>query len=405
MAAKFTGDKLKVVIYTYFLISLLLLTFGTLEPYADCSKTSSENCTDFITFLAGASIARDGRIKEIYNQDLQTKYQYFFTAPNQMERLLSFRLLPFVAYLYIPLLYLEPAVAFYTQAAVNIILLFLSVWIIKKSYQLNLGAFWLCTSTILGFIPFRTAVLGGQISTLILLVLCISIYLTKHSKYFLAGALLGLLFLKVNMLAVVPFLFVVEYLRNRLSFKGLASGFLTSSFVIVGLNVLIYGPDLLTIYPHNLILGESLRYGIPLISNNNPISLMSLITNNRYILFSGTVIISLGIAFIFLLLFRKIKNFDLLYATVPALGLFLNFHTMASDLTLLVLSIYLIGNYYFNLSKKQMVGLLKCFGVIFIFSLCTWLEIYHIYIVGWLTLLLFFYITLRVSVGLIEKTA
>ncbi len=399
MTAKHQSDLPKFLVYSYFLISLLILFVGTLGPYSDYTKTDPDKLNDFIAFIVGASIVRDGKVKELYDRNLQVTYQDTIIAPNKINGLLSFRLLPVVAYIYIPLLYLKPVAAFYTQAGINMILLFLSIWVIKKTFRINWDVFWLCTSTILTFIPFRTVVLGGQLSALMLLVLCTSIYLAKHSRYFLAGVLLGLFLFKINLLVVVPFFFIVEYLQNKHSLKDLCLGFFLSTFIIIGINVLIYGPSLLVVYPHYLLLSESIGYGTALFRNSNPTSIMSLLTTNRFLLFGGSAVISLVLAVLFLSLFRKAKNFDILYATVPALGVFLNLHTMTTDLTLLVLSVYLIGNYYFAGAKKLMTGLLKCFGVIFIFFISTWIGIYDLQIVGLIVMLLFFYLTLRGSVG------
>jgi hypothetical protein len=163
--------------------------------------------------------------------------------------------------------------------------------------------------------------------------------------------------------------------------------------------LLVYGPDLLTAYPRFLFLSESLGYGTSLLRNSNPVSIMSLLTDNKLSIFGGTVFICMIVAFLFLNLFRKTKNFDILYATVPALGVFLNFHTMNSDLVLLTLSIFLIGNYYFNRSKTLLTGLLKCLGVIFLFNLSTWIGIYDLQVVGLIVMLSFFYLTLRSSVN------
>jgi hypothetical protein len=398
MMGKLLSNKPKVIIFSYFFLSLLILFVWALKPYSDYTKTDVEKPTDFIMYMTGASIVKDGKVKEIYNRELQTRYQNTLLAPNGMDGPLAFRALPLTAYLYVPLLYLNPNVAFYTQAAINIVLLFLSIWLIKKSFQLNSDVFWLCTSTILAFIPFWSVVLGGHISVLMFLIVNLSIYLTKNSKYFLSGVLLGLLFLKANLLALVPFFFIAEYLQNKRSIKNLGLGFLLSSFIIVGINILIYGPNLLTVYPKYLLLSESLEYGTALFRNYNPTSIMSLVTNNRLYLFGGSIIISLVIACLFLSLFRKTKNNDLLYATVPALGLFLNLHTMGCDLILLVLSIFLIGNYYFTKAKIPLVGLIKCFGVIFLFFICTWIGIYDMQIPGLIVMLLFFYFTLRSSI-------
>jgi hypothetical protein len=395
--------KPNILICVYFFVSLLVSFVWALKPYSDYTKTKSEDTTDFIAFMVGASVARDGKIKEIYNPDLQIKYQDAITAPYKMGGLLSFRALPVTAYLYIPFLYLKPVDAFYTQAIINMILLFVSIWVIKKTFRINAEVFWLYTSTIFFFISFRTSVLGGQLSILMLLVMCLSIYFVKRSRYFLSGILLGLLLLKINLVAIVPFLFIVAYLQNKKSIKNLVLGFLLSSFVILGINVLLYGPNLLTVYPRYLILTEDLGYGTALIRNSNFTSIMSLLTENRLYLFSGAIIISIFVAFLFLRLFRKIKNLDLLYATVPALGLFLNLHTMNCDLILLTLSIFLIGNYYFNKTKNSGIGLIKCFGVILLFSIATWIGIYDLQSTGLIIMLLFFYITLRSSISLNKK--
>ena len=288
MVFKLPSIQPRNIIYPYIFVSLLLIFVGTLGTYSDYTKTNVKKLNDFIAFMVGASIVRDGRVKEIYNRDLQIHYQDTIMAPNKLPGLLSFRLLPFAAYFYVPLLYLKPVTAFYTQTAINMVLLFLSIWVIKITFRIHPDVFWLCTTTILGFIPFRTVVLGGQLSALILLMFCISIYLAKHSKYFPAGVLLGSTFLKVNLLALVPFFFIVEYLKNKKSVRGLGAGFLLSSLIIVGINILIYGPGLITFYPRYLLTSETVSFGTSLIRNYNPTSLMELITDNRFILFGGS---------------------------------------------------------------------------------------------------------------------
>jgi len=400
---KILSDLPKILIYLYFFISLSGFFVLLISQNSDYRKIDVKKPTDFIAFMVGGTIARDGKIRELYNTDLQTKYMNTLLAPRQLYGLLSFRALPLTAYLYAPLAYLDPVKAFYITALINVILLFLSIWVIKKTFDINSDVFWLCTAIILEFIPFRSVVVGGQLSAFIFFILCVSIYLTKHSKYFGAGMLLGLLFLKVNLLALVPFFFITEYLRSKKSIGRLSFGFLLSSLIFVGINILIYGPDLISEYPKFLLHSETLEYGTLLIRNFNPLSIMSLLTTNRLYMFGGSAIISAIIAFFFLLLFRKTKNFDLLYASIPALGLFLNFHTMNCDLFLLTLSIFLIANYYYNRSKKPFVGIMKAFGVNLLFFASTWIAVYDKQIIGLIILLLFFYFTLRSSISSAKK--
>ena len=166
-------------IFLFSLVSLIVI----LVPESDYTKTDINRTVDLNAFMTGASIVRDGKVKEIYNQELQKKYEYaFFTSNENLTGLLAFRALPITAYLYLPLLYLSPIPAFWIQASLSMICLFFSLWIINKSFRINTNVFWLCTTTILFFLPIFNVLRNGQLSIFLLLILCLSIYYSKKTK-------------------------------------------------------------------------------------------------------------------------------------------------------------------------------------------------------------------------------
>ena len=204
--------------------------------------------------------------------------------------------------------------------------------------------------------------------------------------------------LKINLLVIVPYIFFLEYLRNKRSFKIILVGFFLSSFLIFGINLLIYGPKLLIAYPIFLLTSENIEMGTDPIQNYNPVGILSIITDNKIYMLVGSVVLYLISSALFLSLFKKTKDYDLLYAVALALGVLLNFHTMPTDLVFLTLELILFSNFYFTRAKNDFYGWLKAFGVVILFDLSIYLGVIKLQSATTIILLLFFYFTLRSSI-------
>jgi hypothetical protein len=168
--------------------------------------------------------------------------------------------------------------------------------------------------------------------------------------FFAAGLTLGLVFLKLEYLSLLPLVLAVYFKHER--FKMLLSGVLLSLLIMIMLNVGVYGFGFLTHYPVFLFSSESLSYGTNPFFNYNISSLLSLIFKQQSQYINPTNLL-INNAFYVLLLSWLVKhrehlNRDMVFAAVVMFGPLLNLHTMPVDIVVFLLPLYIVTSYFYR---------------------------------------------------------
>jgi len=204
---------------------------------------------DFPAFYAAATIVSDGRIKDLYDFELQKQTQASIPELKDSAfsgKFLAFAYPPWFAICISPLALLP----FFWSKTLWMVLMFGCAYgsarLLSKHFQ---QPFLWVLVTLLGFGPFFSATLGGQNASLSLFLLLASLY-SKNS--FLRGASLGLAFFKPQFAGIVLLSQMIFWLSSRKSASRLTvnreylAG-LALLLVLFGLaSILFIGPSFLS---------------------------------------------------------------------------------------------------------------------------------------------------------------
>ncbi len=211
--------------------------------------------SDLVSFLTGAKIITEGKGSQVYNLDLQFATQLEVINPVTKTNLLPFRSLPFVGTLYLPFVNLSLNVSFYIILLSNIILLYLSLKLLfgLMRFKLNPMLIW---SLFVFYYPVVAGLTLGQNSFVIFLTAIASFKLILDKKFFRAGLLSGLFWIKPQFLLLAPFLYVIAGKKTKYIL-----GLLLTTAAIMLISVKIAGSDTLINYPSFLAITENIKYG------------------------------------------------------------------------------------------------------------------------------------------------
>ncbi len=240
------------LVFNYFVFGFLIsLIFFIVSFFYLLFEAKTLTGTDFVSFITGAKMLREGYSKRLYDKDLQFKYQQKISFPETREWLLPFRNPPVVPLIFIPFTFFSLRTSFILLFAINTKILFVFSNRVFKFFPL-LSKFKVVYLISFLYLPSVSILVLGQFSALLVLVFLFIYYFCKKGLYFKAGVLSSLLILKPQFLVFLPFLFVLIS-RKRELIKGFLLGFGPLLFI----NILISGRSLFFDYPKFLIETET----------------------------------------------------------------------------------------------------------------------------------------------------
>lgn len=334
-------EKLSLVLFIFlisFTVAVLYFMFISDTPYFVKG--------DFISYLTGGLMVREGFGKLIYDLDAQFAYQLEVLFPYDREILLPYKSLPFVGTLFIPLTYPPVISSFKIFSLVNLILLVTIYFFLKKMFPKKTGnKIWLYLPFV--FPPVTVVLAKGQI-TFVLVLILIGIYKSiKLKRAFVGGLLSGMLFIKPQYIILAPFMFLLVKEKKRFLF-----GFLLSTSLLTAWSLYVSGINNLINYPLFVFNTENPAYGsisedmftiYPLI-----LHLSSYLKVGRYI----PVLIN-GLLYLLLFVYFVAKTegcgVDKLFVSAILISVVLSVHALDHDLSILMLPIYIL----INLGAKQ----------------------------------------------------
>jgi len=241
--------NVKLTFLVVFLLAFIIAIFAFL---------SFDNAlgSDFVSFLTGAYILKEGKGELLYNLDTQYLYQGRVIAPRRETSILPFENLPILAFALIPFTYFSLLTAYKIFVFFSFLTLLIVSFLVFKNFPNLSGKFFLIFLPLL-FYPSVGSLFSGQLTPfLVLLFLLIYINL-KGKKFFVAGLLTALLFLKVQY--SIAFFPILAFVREK---KPFIKGFAVSSLTLVGLSTLLVGKFFFPQYFKFLFFVQKPEYGI-----------------------------------------------------------------------------------------------------------------------------------------------
>lgn len=358
-------------------VALFLCLFGIftflISGYSNYNLAHSKtNPSDFLMYMTGATILKEGNIKNLYKVATQEVTQEKLAKPNELASgLLAFRTPPITALVYLPLTYLKPLTAFYISVGVNFVLLCTIIFLLIRFFTIPTKYLLPSIAISMFFLPVFINTGMGQISLLITLIMVTSMALANR-KSFLSGFLLALLFLKPQFIVFIPILYFWQ--TDSVKRQKFLMGIVFGTIVFWLINVGLYGPKLLSDYPKFVIKSESISYGTSPEQNYNLVSIFWRITNNARISNTIADLVSLTMYVLTIIWYqKKARNFDYLAGIFMLLPL-INVHTMLPDLVVYLIPMGLMLKHF--LEKR-----IKLLQFLVFFILCwilPWLGLYKL---------------------------
>lgn len=249
---------------TLFLILFYMLAFSSLALSHVTSEFSSDLSvydSDYMAYLTGAAIVKNGVASALYNLEFQNEVFNSLNPRHSTLGFRSFRNTPILALAFAPLLNLDLYTGFRLYTIINLVILGICVHVFSKQIKSRLWALLITLS----FFPLIPQIYNGQLSIILGSVVLAILYAHNKKKHFLVGALTALLYIKPQYLTLFPLLLVFSEDKKRLSI-----GFFTALASFVALDTLLYGSNFLLNYLRFLSSTELLKLG------TNPASVSSL---------------------------------------------------------------------------------------------------------------------------------
>jgi len=225
------------------LLGLLPIVLGLeLLAWVSILPRMARGGADFRQLYVAGYIVRTGAASKLYDYDYQLHLQNTLVGPAAAA-------LPFIrpayqALVFAPLSLLSYRAAYFLWMAVNVALVALSSYMLRRQFT-ELADAWrpLPVVVLCSFFPLSLALLGGQDSILLLTLISGALLALQHNRRFLAGCLIALGLFKFQIVLPIAFLFFVW---KEWKF---AKGFLSTAVALAAISVATTGiPGIKTLF-------------------------------------------------------------------------------------------------------------------------------------------------------------
>lgn len=280
---------------------------------------------DLYIYLTAANILKDEKGKELYDQQTQNSYQ---KRLYNFDLALPFRYPPVTAALFLPFTNVSPKTAYILFFGINTLLIGISLKILipTKIANYQKAVIYLLMFT---FTPIISLTHLGQIYGLTFFILVCAYEAYKKSNDLLLGGICATLFIKPQMVIVIPFLFVL--VKNKQKF---VTGLLAILTVLMALSMLISGKDFMLTYFSFLINTESDKLGsytFKMFTFYNLFGSLKGITN----VIAAIINVDIFVLLLFLLRSKKTYNKTTLFGVLVTFSVLLSPHNTSVDHILL----------------------------------------------------------------------
>ena len=372
---------------------------------------------DFVIYYTGAEIVNAGKARDLYNLDLQERYQEQFKVPNKPWSVLPFNHAPYELLLFLPLAQLPYQSAHIVWSVLNVLLLVVVYKILAPFLDRNHRIFF--GGLLLAFYPTMIAIKMGQDSIISLLVLSGVYANLKRHRELLAGSILALGLYKPHLvLPLAGILTICGYGRVMLGFVGTGAVLSAISLAmvgwqgVVGLFSIVAGMD----RPTTIVYPESM-------TNLRGLSFMLLSFLNAKTLTNIADVVASFIVYGCCLWLWKSKTtedsslFDLRFSLAVVTTVLVSFHLYTHDVIILVIPLFLTFSYILLDRARVTTGRYSFLLVLILLYLPLvpyFLEVKGNFAWGVLPIILFYYVlaseiysvqTCELSMAGVEQTA
>lgn len=334
------NGKQQLIIRTFLICSIVFMYLAIAAvPYLYPKRIFN---TDFVSYRIGAQILLDGKAGQLYNLNTQYAYKQKIVYPHANTIFLPFSNVPVMAAFFIPFNVLPAIYSYYLIVIFNLCLIFFVIKILfPKKIPINTK---LLT---LAFFPIILTVFYGQISILLTCIFAGILYFLKQNKDFKAGFLSGLSLIKFQYSSIIPFALYLSSDR-----KSFLKGAFISIALITAINFLIFRSSPEVFFKLLFHISDSNVNTEPLFM----LSLPSLIKSFFPLINSfQSSLICLFVLGLSLFYFCKIKklSLELMYSGAVIIIVALSPHAYAQDLTLLIIPISCLLQFFYNSEKSE----------------------------------------------------
>ncbi len=305
---------------------------------------------DFTVFYTAGKILREGKGPQLYDPYTQQAVQREFTANADIRRgPLPYIHPPFEALIFLPLTFFSYPVAFALWGAVNLVVLIGIMFVLQDSVEVLRGisnpelVLWS-----LAFFPVFATFHQGQDAILLLLVLVLGFRALREKADFRAGCWLGFGVFKYHL--ILPIILLLVIWKGR----KLLAGFLATGACLAFMSLALVGWKAALQYPsYALHIASNAGFGgIPLRQLPN---LLGLLAGWGFLGESGWpvqgLVLTCGAALLIVVArLRKHANdaqvSNLCVACAVISALLVGYNTNTYDLSLLVLALVLVADYW-----------------------------------------------------------
>jgi glycosyl transferase family 87 len=314
---------------------------------------------DFTIFYAAATIVGEGSGQKMYDGEAQYRVQKEFAGDIDSRRgPLPYNHPPFEALIFLPLTLLPYRYAFLVWDMLNTVALF-GVSLILRRHLSVLRAIrpWEFVLGSMAFFPVFATLLQGQDSILLLLLFVLGFNALKIDADFSAGCWFALGAFKFQL--VLPLILLVVFWRR----KRVAMGFVLVSCILALISIMLVGWEGMLRYPAYVlrIARASSLGGVPpqLMPNVRGLvegwSVTSGSFNFGTVVGAALVLMVSSIVFFFAAWPRagpQERELDLRFSLAVIVTVLVSWHTNAHDLSLLILPLTLVADYFIALPVK-----------------------------------------------------
>jgi len=291
---------------------------------------------DFVSFYCGGLMVRRGLGPRLYDLPLQYRTQLEY-APHVDIRnaALPYNHPPFEALLFVPLTYLGFFPAYLLWVVLNIAMLISCLFVLRKTYPEIAGLKWWFLVVAMGaFIPVATALMHGQDSLLLMLLVTLALSYLDGDSEVAAGVALAACLFKFQI--AVPMMLILSPRRPRLLL-----GFLPAAATLAAISALVVGVTGATNYLKFVFFLEKSGAGgaIPAAGSPNLHGFIATLAGSSerssYTMWI-TVAASIVAAGFAEWMITNVDSMRLIYAIATLTAAMVSYHVLAHDLTIMV---------------------------------------------------------------------
>lgn len=391
--ARSLGRRRAIYFAAYCIVLILAYLISSFNAFRDGLLFHARG--DFIIFYTAGQMVRGGDAHHLYDLAAQARVQQQIVSPYGFifeGGVLPYNYPPFFVIPFLPLSLLPLPLAFSVWTLINLILTYAATnSLLRYIRTTSATARIISTLAIFSFFPLFEGLLKGQSTFLAFYLATLAFIALKRGEDYKAGIALALSLIKPTlMVATLAILLYKRRWRALASFCLASGALLLISAGLVRMKGLLEYVDLLIamgkwnssipgIYPASMHNWRGTAYRALMLWANfgsHQADLLALIASMA---FFSIAAISLAMSTVcFILVPRAWKApwnpssivFDLRYAVTVIVGLLVNPHLYAYDLTMWILAAFLILHYYRNTKSVKALSLIFLGHVIPFLSFC-----------------------------------